>query len=97
MTNDDEKLKDKIISDVHPKLSKDFSRKTLDSIFIKNKTSSVNIDGTLGLFGFISRHQFLLTGLLFVGAFALQQGHQKYVDDDLLHIDTLSMSSFSVL
>jgi len=97
MTNDDEKLKDKIISDVHPKLSKDFSRKTLDSIFIKNKTSSVNIDGTLGLFGFIRRHQFLLTGLLFVGAFALQLGHQKYVDDDLLHIDTLSMSSFSVL
>ena len=35
MTNDDEKLKYKIISDVHPKLSKDFSRKTLDSIFIK--------------------------------------------------------------
>ena len=97
MTNDDEKLKDKIISDVHPKLSKDFSRKTLDSIFIKNKTSSVNIDGTLGLFGLIRRHQFLLTGLLFVGAFALQQGHQKYVDDELLHIDTLSMSSFSVL
>ena len=43
MTNDDEKLKDKILSDFHPKLSKDFSRKTLDSIFIKNKTSSVNM------------------------------------------------------
>ena len=97
MTNEDEKLKDKIISDVHPMLSENFSRKTLDSIFIKNETSSVNNDGTLGFFGFIRRHQFLLTGLLFVGAIALQQGHQKYVDDELLHIDTLSMSSFSVL
>jgi len=97
MTNEDEKLKDKIISDVHPELSENFSRKTLDSIFIKNKYSSVNNDRTLSLFRFIRRHQFLLTGLLFVGAFALQQGHQKYVDDELLHIDTLSMSSFSVL
>ena len=35
MTNEDEKLKDKIISDVHPKLSENFSRKTLDSIFKK--------------------------------------------------------------
>ena len=97
MTYEDEKLKDKIISDVHPKLSEDFSRKTLDSIFIKATLSNANKDGTLKLVAFIRRHQFLLTGLLFVGAFALQQGHQKYVDDELLHIDTLSMSSFSVL
>jgi hypothetical protein len=97
MTNDDEKLKDKIIFDIHPKLPENFSTKTLDSIFIKGNFSSANKDGTLKLVAFIRRHQFLLTGLLFVGAFALQQGHQKYVDDELLHIDTLSMSSFSVL
>ena len=97
MTNDDEKLKEKIIFDVHPKLSENFSTKTLDSIFLKNKFLRVNNDGSLSLLGFIRRYQFLLIGLLFVGAFALQQGHQKYVDDELLHIDTLSMSSFSVL
>lgn len=97
MTNEDEKLKDKIISDVHPKISEDFSKKTLESILVKIKPSTVNNDGTLSFFRFIRRHQFLLTGLLFVGAVALQQGHQKYVDEELLHIDTLSMSSFSVL
>jgi hypothetical protein len=30
MNDDDKKLKDKIVFDVHPKLSEDFSRKTLE-------------------------------------------------------------------
>ena len=97
MTNEDEKLKEKIISDAHPKLSEDFYTKTLASIFIKKQTLNVNTDGTLSVLTFIRRHQFLVIGFLLTGIFALQQGHQKFIDDDLLHIDTLSMSSFLVL
>lgn len=97
MTNDDEKLKDKIISDVHPNISEDFLRKTLDSILIKNNFISVNNGGTLSLYAFLRRHQFFLIGCIVLSVFALQLGHQNYVDEELLHIDTLSMSSFSVL
>ena len=34
MNDDDKKLKDQIIFDAHPKLSEEFSKKTLDDIFI---------------------------------------------------------------
>ena len=97
MNNDDMKLKDKIAFDVHPKLSEDFSRKTLDDIFIKKDLIIANNDGTLRLFSFASRHKFILLSCLLLGVFALQQGHQKFIYEELLNIDTLSMSSFSVL
>jgi hypothetical protein len=91
------KLKDKIAFDVHPKLSEEFSIKTLNNIFINKNLISSNIDGTLGLFSFVGRHKFLLLGCLLLSVFVLQQGHQKSVYEELLQIDTLSMSSFSVL
>ncbi|MEY4699146.1 MAG: hypothetical protein RIR85_566 [Pseudomonadota bacterium] len=97
MNNEDLKLKDKITFDVHPKLSEDFSTKTLDNIFIKKDLISANNDGTLRLFSFASRYKFILLGCLLLAAFALQQGHQKFIYEELLNIDTLSMSSFSVL
>jgi len=97
MNNDDMKLKDKIAFDVHPKLSEDFSTKTLDTIFTDKNFISSNVNGTLGLFAFVDRHKFILLGCLLLGAFVLQQGHQKSVYEELLQIDTLSMSSFSVL
>ena len=97
MNNEDMKLKDKIAFDVHPKLSEEFSTKTLNNIFINKNLISSNIDGTLGLFAFVGRHKFLLFGCLLLGVFVLQQGHQKSVYEELLQIDTLSMSSFSVL
>ena len=97
MNNDDMKLKDKIAFDVHPKLSEEFSIKTLNNIFINKNLISSNIDGTLGLFSFVGRHKFLLLGCLLLSVFVLQQGHQKSVYEELLQIDTLSMSSFSVL
>ena len=97
MNNDDMKLKDKIVFDVHPKLSEEFSTKTLDAIFTDKNLISSNNDGTLGLFAFVDRHKFLLLGCLLLGIFALQQGHQQSINEELLHVDTLSMSSFSVL
>ena len=97
MNNEDMKLKDKIAFDVHPKLSEDFSTKTLDAIFTDKNLISSNNDGTLGLFAFVDRHKFLLLGCLLLGIFALQQGHQQSINEELLHVDTLSMSSFSVL
>ena len=97
MNNEDMKLKDKIVFDVHPKLSEDFSTKTLDTIFTDKNFISSNVNGTLGLFAFVDRHKFILLGCLLLGAFVLQQGHQKSVYEELLQIDTLSMSSFSVL
>ncbi len=97
MNNEDVKLKDKITFDVHPKLSEDFSTKPLDNIFIKKDLISTNNDGTLRLFSFASRYKFILLGCLLLGVFALQQGHQKFIYEELLNIDTLSMSSFSVL
>jgi len=97
MNNDDMKLKDKIVFDVHPKLSEDFSTNTLDNIFTNKNLIGSNNDGTLGLFAFVGRHKFLLSGCLLLGAFVLQQGHQKSVYEELLQVDTLSMSSFSVL
>jgi len=97
MNDDDKKLKDKIVFDVHPKLSEDFSKKTLDNIFIKKDLISANNDGTLRLFSFASRYKFILLGCLLLGIFAFQQGHQKFIDEELLNVDTLSMSSFSVL
>jgi len=97
MNNDDMKLKDKIVFDVHPKLSEEFSTKTLDDIFINKNLIRSNNDGTLGLFAFVGRHKFLLSGCLLLGAFVLQQGHQNSVYEELLQVDTLSMSSFSIL
>ena len=97
MNNEDMKLKDKIAFDVHPKLSEDFSTKTLDTIFTDKNFISSNVNGTLGLFAFVDKHKFILLGCLLLGAFVLQQGHQKSVYEELLQIDTLSMSSFSVL
>jgi hypothetical protein len=49
MNNDDMKLKDKIVFDVHPKLSEDFSTKTLDDIFINKNLIGSNNDGTSGI------------------------------------------------
>jgi hypothetical protein len=97
MNDDDKKLKDQIVFDDHPKLSEEFSRKTLDNIFIKKDLIGANNDGTLRLFSFASRYKLILIGCLLLGVFALQQGHQKYIDEELLNIDTLSMTSFSVL
>ena len=97
MNNDDMKLKDKIAFDVHPKLSEDFSTKTLNNIYINKKLIGFNKDGTVGLFAFVDRHKFILLGCLLLGAFVLQQSHQKSEYEELLQIDTLSMSSFSVL
>ncbi len=97
MNNDDMKLKDKIVFDVHPKISEEFSTKTLDDIFINKNWVRSNNDGTLGLFAFVGRHKFLLSGCLLLSVFVLQQGHQKSVYEELLQVDTLSMSSFSVL
>ena len=97
MNDDDKKLKDKIVFDVHPKLSEDFSTKTLDTIFTDKNFISSNVNGTLGLFAFVDRHKFILLGCLLLGAFVLQQSHQKSEYEELLQIDTLSMSSFSVL
>ena len=79
MNNDDMKLKDKIVFDVHPKLSEEFSTKILDDIFINKNLISSNNDGTLGLFAFICRDKFFLLGCLFLGVFVLQQGHQESV------------------
>ena len=97
MNDDDKKLKDQIVFDAHPKLSEEFSKKTLDDIFRKNNLISANKDGTLSLFSFASRYKFILLGCLLLGVIALQQGHQKFIYEELLNIDTLSMSSFSVL
>lgn len=97
MNNDDMKLKDKIVFDVHPKISEEFSTKTLDDIFINKNWARSNNDGTLGLFAFVGRHKFLLLGCLLLVVFVLQQGHQRSVYEELLQVDTLSMSSFSVL
>ena len=97
MNNDDMKLKDKIVFDVHPKLSEDFSTKNLDAIFTNKSLIGSNSDGTLDLFAFVGRHKFLLLVCLLLSVFVLQQGHQKSVYEELLQIDTLSMSSFSVL
>jgi hypothetical protein len=97
MNDDDKKLKDLIVFDTHPKISEEFSKKTLDSIFFKKDLISANHDGTLRLFSFANRYKFILLGCLLLAAFALQQGHQKFIDEELLHVDTLSMSSFSVL
>jgi len=97
MNDDDKKLKDQIVFDAHPKLSGEFSRQTLDNIFCKNNLISANNDGTLRVFSFASRYKFILLGCLLLGVFALQQGHQKFIYEELLNIDTLSMSSFSVL
>ena len=54
MNNDDKKLKDQIVFDAHPKLSEEFSIKTLDNIFIKKDLIAFNNDGTLGLFAFLT-------------------------------------------
>jgi hypothetical protein len=97
MNNDEMKLKNKIVFDVHPELSKDFSTKTLNHIYINKNLIGSNSDGTLGLFAFVGRHKFLLLGCLLLSLFVLQQSHKKFVHEELLQIDTLSMSSFSVL
>ena len=97
MTNDEKKLKEMILSDAHPKLSDDFFENTFDKILTRRHIDVNHQNGSLKLGAFIRRHQLVILSFLFIGAFALHQGHQKYVEEELLHIDTLSMSSFSAL
>ena len=97
MTNDDVKLKNQILADNHPKLSNDFFESTFHKVTSSTHAVTINKDGSLNLFTFIRKHQFLLIGFLLTSALVMHQGHQKYVDEELLHIDTLSLSSFSVL
>jgi len=97
MTNDDEKLKYKINSDIHPKISDAFYKKTLESLLLSKNLFSINNDGTLHFLKALKKQQLLITGFLLLGLIALHQANQLFVDEELLHVDTLSLSSFSVL
>jgi len=97
MTNDDVKLKNQILFDNHPKLSNDFFESAFRGLESSINTVTINKDGSINLLKFFRKHQFILIGFLLISALVMHQGHQKYVDEELLHIDTLSLSSFSVL
>lgn len=97
MNNADRQLRDRIVSDAHHNLSDDFSNRVIRSLQAKRRLGEYGCTQQLGLRGLIRRYQLLVLVGLIVGAVAAHQGYQNTVDEELLQVDVLSMSSASVL
>jgi len=98
MNHDDQFLKNLILKDDAPQLPSSFAQQTVQRIHLTLPQPHHTNNNSLTLIsGMHARKRWLIGALVLIGAFALQQQHQTLLDEELLKIDTLSMSSFSVL
>jgi hypothetical protein len=95
----DNDLKQAIRHAEHPPLSVGFEQRALEKIgCAANTESSAVIGNTLGLIGLSRRSQAVLLALMLLAAGLLvQQQFLSQAEDDLLGIDTLSMSTLLAL
>lgn len=98
MSHHDEHLKDIIRADKPPQLPPAFADQTVRRLHLPvHKVQHLN-GKTLALNVGMQRYKWWLMSIgLLISALALHQQHQAAMDEDLMYIDTLSMSSFSVL
>jgi DNA polymerase III psi subunit len=98
MDDHDQQLKNIVRNETQPKLPPLFIGQTLRRLQLPaQKVHHLNGD-SLALIDWVQSHKWWLIGaVIFASALALQQQRQSSTDEDLFQIDTLSMSSFSVL
>lgn len=107
MNDQDDKLKHAIRQAPHPRLRPDFTEKTLarlattrsvgqaDQAFSQSNTLVL---GGLGWSGSIARRRWMLAAAFIIAAVvSIQAVQMMTAEDDLLELDTLSMSSLLVL
>lgn len=107
MNDQDDKLKHAIRQAPHPRLRRDFTEKTLarlattrsvtqgDQAYSQGNTLAL---GGLGGSGSIARRRWMLAAAFIIAAVvAIQAIQMMTAEDDLLELDTLSMSSLLAL
>lgn len=98
MSIDDQTLKINICRDVAPALPASFADDTLKRIagFQSIKANPHSGQEILSFDGF-QKYKWWAMGLALSAALAAQLSSHLLLEDDLLHVDTLAMSSLSVL
>ncbi len=97
MSQNDHHLKQILRADTAPQLPPTFVAQTLQRLHLPNETRRQQTDQTMVLTHWMEKNKWWLMGLVLLGFWALQQQPQSLIDEELLRIDTLSMSSFLVL
>jgi len=98
MNHDDQHLKNIIRSESSPNLPSSFVEQTVHRLQLPVQKDHHLNHGLLALNDWLFSHKWWLMGfILLLGALVLQHQQQASIDDELIQIDTLSMSSFSVL
>lgn len=98
----DNDLKQAIRNAEHPALSADYERRALQKIRLAIGTAPANArflgGNVLGFTGLTRRSQAVLLALmLFAAAWVVQQQFISHAEEDLMSIDTLSMSTLLAL
>lgn len=96
MPQDDQHLKNLLRADTPPALPDTFVEHTVRRLQLPTQAPVVHGHHVLVWGGWVQKNKWWLTGAVLLAALALQQ-QLTAIEDDLLQIDTLSMSSFSVL
>ncbi len=104
MNDQDDRLKQAIRQAPHPRLRTDFADRTLTRLATarpNDAESAVVVQGnalTLGGLGSVTRRRWMILGaLLVVALLSVQVIQTMTADDELLELDTLSMSSLLAL
>ncbi len=104
MNDQDDRLKQAIRQAPHPRLRTDFADRTLTRLTAarpNDAQSAVVVQGnalTLGGLGSLTRRRWMIFGaLLFAAVLSVQVIQTMTADDELLELDTLSMSSLLAL
>lgn len=96
MNDHDQHLKKIILDETPPQLHSAFVEQTVRRLQLPVQKVQHLSGGSLALNEWVQSHKWWLMGaVLLMCTLALQ--HRVSLDEDLLHIDTLSMSTFSVL
>jgi len=98
MKHHDQHLKKIILAETPPQLPSAFVEQTVRRLQLPVQKVQNLSGGSWALNEWVQSHKWWLMGaVLLISALALQHQQQNSMDEDLMHIDTLSMSSFSVL
>lgn len=96
MPQDDQHLKNLLRADTPPALPDTFVEHTVRRLRLPTQAPLAHGHHVLAWGGWVQKNKWWLAGAVLLAAWAVQQ-HPTPIDEDLLQIDTLSMSSFSVL
>jgi hypothetical protein len=97
MNNDDQKLKNQIVSDPIPNLPQKFIEQSLHRLQLEQIQKSPQGNTVLLINYWDHNKKWLYITLTIISILMIYHYQQTMVDEDLLRIDTLSMSSLSIL